>query len=79
MIGNIICAKIILIILYGRKVYEISVMRQESRNLAILSQFTSINKSLQPSLHNFATNRSPTGIYTTDLDSTFNCMLLANL
>ena len=65
--GNILCAKTILLILYGRKVYEISVHRQESRNLAVLSQFT--NKSLQPSLQTFNTNRSGMTVYTTDLDS----------
>ena len=69
VIGNILCAKTILLILYGRKVYEISVHRQESRNLAVLSQFTS--KCMQPSLHNFPNNRTCTGssVFTTDLDS----------
>lgn len=67
VVGNILCAKTILLILYGRKVYEISVHRQESRNLAVLSQFT--NKSLQPSLQTFNTNRSGMTVYTTDLDS----------
>lgn len=70
MVGNILCAKTILLILYGRKVYEISVHRQESRNLAVLSQFTS--KCMQPSLHNFPNNRcAGSSVYTTDLDS--NC------
>lgn len=65
MVGNILCAKAILLILYGRKVYEISVRRQDSRNLAVLSQFTS--KSLQPSLQTIGTSRTGT-VYTTDLD-----------
>ncbi|XP_045026097.1 LOW QUALITY PROTEIN: uncharacterized protein LOC116917782 [Daphnia magna] len=67
VVGNILCAKTILLILYGRKVYEISVHRQESRNLAVLSQFTS--KCMQPSLHNFPNNRcAGSSVYTTDLD-----------
>lgn len=73
VVGNILCAKTIMLILYGRKVYEISVHRQESRNLAVLSQFTS--KSLQPNLQTFSSNRTALTVYTTDLDS----MLISHL
>lgn len=65
MTGNILCAKTILLILYGRKVYEISVRRQESRNLAVLSQFSS--KSTHPPLPDF-TSLPPNSVYTTDID-----------
>ena len=69
MVGNILCAKFILLILYGRRVYQISASRQESRNLAILSQFTRRQpKSLQPTLQGFATTRSLATMYATDLD-----------
>lgn len=69
IVGNILSAKFILLILYGRKVYQISTSRQESRNLAVLSQFTRRRpKTLQPTLQGFATTRSLTAMYATDLD-----------
>jgi len=69
VVGNILSAKFILVILYGRKVYQISASRQESRNLAVLSQFTRRRpKTLQPTLQGFATTRSLTTMYATDLD-----------
>jgi len=53
--GNILSAKILLLVLYGRKVYDIAVKRQEARNLAVLSQFSS--KAMQPNLQAYPTNR----------------------
>ena len=56
VVGNLLCAKVLLLVLYGRKVYDIAVRRQEARNLAVLSQFTS-TKTLQPNLQAYPNNR----------------------
>ena len=66
VVGNILSAKILLLVLYGRKVYDIAVRRQEARNLAVLSQFTT--KNMQPNLQAYNPNcGSMAAIFTTEL------------
>ena len=68
MVGNILNAKFILVILFGSQVYKMAMHRQESQNLAVLSQFTRRQKTVQPRLQNYATSRTLAALYTTDLD-----------